>query len=140
MKMGQYIPDLTERFPEGFGGVDMTPSYFGGTVDWSRAYKEDDYYDDFRDEYYGKPPTEPRKFEIGNEYEHVGNFGGVTIFKVEEIDRENKKILLSEVWIDVDGEGTRPAEWHKLEEDDKGNEKAFYYYSKLLETEVWICA
>ena len=26
--MGQYIPDLTERFPEGFGGVDMTDSYF----------------------------------------------------------------------------------------------------------------
>lgn len=23
-----YIPDLTERFPEGFGGVDMTDSYF----------------------------------------------------------------------------------------------------------------
>ena len=26
--MSQYIPDLTERFPEGFGGVDMTDSYF----------------------------------------------------------------------------------------------------------------
>lgn len=24
----QYIPDLTERFPEGFGGVDMTNKYF----------------------------------------------------------------------------------------------------------------
>ena len=23
-----YIPDLTERFPEGFGGVDLTDSYF----------------------------------------------------------------------------------------------------------------
>ena len=39
--MGQYIPDLTERFPEGYGGIDMTPSYFGEPVDWSRAYKED---------------------------------------------------------------------------------------------------
>ena len=26
--MGQYIPDLTERFPEGFGGVDLTDRYF----------------------------------------------------------------------------------------------------------------
>ena len=26
-----YIPDLTERFPEGFGGVDMTDRYF---PDW----------------------------------------------------------------------------------------------------------
>lgn len=25
-----YIPDLTERFPEGFGGVDLTDSFFGG--------------------------------------------------------------------------------------------------------------
>lgn len=25
---GQYIPDLTERFPEGFGGVDLTDKYF----------------------------------------------------------------------------------------------------------------
>lgn len=23
-----YIPDLTERFPEGFGGVDLTDKYF----------------------------------------------------------------------------------------------------------------
>ena len=34
-----YIPDLTERFPEGFGGVDLTDSYF---PDWrhgtERAY------------------------------------------------------------------------------------------------------
>lgn len=27
--MKQYIPDITERFPEGYGGVDMTPAYFG---------------------------------------------------------------------------------------------------------------
>ena len=26
--MSQYIPDITERFPEGFGGVDLTDSYF----------------------------------------------------------------------------------------------------------------
>lgn len=28
MKMKQYIPDITERFPEGYGGVDMTPGLF----------------------------------------------------------------------------------------------------------------
>jgi len=26
--MGTYIPDLTEKFPEGFGGVDLTDNYF----------------------------------------------------------------------------------------------------------------
>ena len=46
--MGQYIPDITERFPEGYGGVDMTPSFFGEPVDWSRAYQEDEYdYEDY---------------------------------------------------------------------------------------------
>ena len=32
--MSQYIPDITERFPEGYGGVDKTEDYF---------------YDDYRD-------------------------------------------------------------------------------------------
>ena len=41
--MSQYIPDITERFPEGFGGVDMTPAYFGEPVDWSRAYQSEEY-------------------------------------------------------------------------------------------------
>jgi len=28
--MNQYIPDMTERFPEGRDGIDMTDSFFGG--------------------------------------------------------------------------------------------------------------
>lgn len=31
------IPDITERFPEGFNGVDMTPSFYGEPVDQSRS-------------------------------------------------------------------------------------------------------
>ena len=41
--MGQYIPDITERFPEGYDGVDMTPMYFGEPVDWCRALKSEAY-------------------------------------------------------------------------------------------------
>ena len=132
-----YIPDLTERFPEGFGGVDMTPSFFGEPVDWSRAYKEDENncYELFEKE----TRTEPKKFEIGNEYRTVGIYGGVTDYIVKEIDRENNRILLAEVWYDVDGTGTRPAEWHKLEEDENGNEKALEWESKNY-GEFWIYA
>lgn len=57
----QYIPDLTERFPEGFDGVDMTPSYFGEPVDWNRAvgYDDVDYCDDCQDyEKYGENACE----------------------------------------------------------------------------------
>jgi hypothetical protein len=39
--MSQYIPDITERFPEGMDGVDMTDSFFGGGYyDSGREYSE----------------------------------------------------------------------------------------------------
>lgn len=134
--MSQYIPDLTERFPEGFGGVDMTPSYFGEPVDWSRAYKEND-------EYYEELEALERKgislFKIGEEYERAGIFGGYTWYTVKEIDREAGQILLAEAWRDVDGEGTRPAKWHKLEIDEHGNERVLLWTSKTY-GDIWLYA
>lgn len=125
-----YIPDMTERFPQGMRDIDEPRSY-GRELTYAEWLEEEE-----RE----RAAKEPRKFKIGNEYEHIGSYGGITIFKVEEIDRENNKILMSEIWIDVDGTGTRPSEWHKLETDDKGNEKAFYYHSTLLECDVYIWA
>ena len=136
--MSQYIPDICERFPEGFGGVDLTPGFFGGEVDWSRAYKED-YDEDYKELFEEETPTEPKKFEIDDEYRQIGVFGGVTVYIVKEIDRENNRILLAEIWYDVDGTGTRPAEWHKLEEDENGNEKALEWSSENY-GEFWIYA
>lgn len=42
-----YIPDLTERFPEGFGGVDMTDSYYPslGHLPDPWAYLDQEYED-----------------------------------------------------------------------------------------------
>lgn len=125
-----YIPDMTERYPQGMRDI-YEPENNGYEPSYAELMAEEE-----REMELNKP----RKFKIGNEYCHYGHFGGVTYFKVEKIDRENKKILLSEVWVDVDGTGTRPSEWHKLETDNKGNEKAFYYYSKLIEAEIWIYA
>lgn len=122
--MRDYIPDLTERFPEGFGGVDMTPSFYGEEVDWSRAYKEDDGMEIPNEEYI------PREFKVGDTYRQVGVFGGVTFYTVKKIDRENKKVLLAEHWVDVDGEGERKAEWHELEVDAYGNELALEWESE----------
>ena len=132
--MGQYIPDLTERFPEGFGGVDMTPSYFGETVDWDRAYKgEDGDLDDYLDS------ETPMKFKLGEEYHHTGIFGGITWYKVEKIDYDKGKILLSETWIDVDGEGTRLAKWHNFETDENNNERVLLWTSKAY-GDIWLYA
>ena len=121
----QYIPDLTERFPEGFGGVDLTDSFFGGTGYDSHMF---DHYDDYMNE---EPVEEPvRKFEIGREYRKVGVFGGVTVYKVEQIEREKSRILLSETWYDLDGTGTREPQWHDLITDEKGNEKCLEWESE----------
>lgn len=40
-----YIPDLTERFPEGFDGVDMTDSYYPSLRGYSDpwAYLDEEY-------------------------------------------------------------------------------------------------
>ena len=130
-----YIPDLTERFPEGFDGVDMTPSFYGEPVDWSRAIKEDDYHWKEDDEVI----EEPRKFILGETYRQVGIFGGVTYYTVEEINGEGNKILLGETWEDVDGTGKRPSKWHKLDVDENGNEKAFDWKSETY-GEIWIYA
>jgi len=40
--MSQYIPDMTERFPEGRDGVDMTENYFYDS-DMGYSYVDDDY-------------------------------------------------------------------------------------------------
>ena len=117
----------------------MTPSFYGEPVDYSRSYKQ---YNDYEDEefFIKDYQYENRKFEIGKEYQEVGFFTGETWYKVEEIDRENGKALMSEVWVDVDGSGTRPSKWHDLKVDEYGNEMAYSYYSKLIEDDVWIYA
>lgn len=48
-----YIPDLTERFPDGFDGVDMTDRYFPleRCLDPWDAFAEFERYDD-REDYY----------------------------------------------------------------------------------------
>ena len=55
--MNQYIPDLTERFPEGFDGVDMTDSYFPPTdsrvvfdKQMEKLYEEEAEYENSRKE------------------------------------------------------------------------------------------
>ena len=51
--MGQYIPDLTERFPEGFDGVDMTDKYFPPTHrDYYDEYEMMEYIDRMETEYW----------------------------------------------------------------------------------------
>lgn len=42
-----YIPDMTERFPEGMRGIDMTPAYFGEPVDYNSPLDYEEVEDDF---------------------------------------------------------------------------------------------
>lgn len=77
-------------------------------------------------------------FKVGQTYEKIGFYGGITTYVVKEIDRKNNKILLAEKWFDVDGSGARPAEWHKLEKID-GKERCLEWTSKEF-GDVWIYA
>ena len=118
--MGQYIPDLTERFPEGFGGVDMTNRFFpsgGYEPSWDELNEDDN------DELEILYEVEPKRFEIGNRYTYYGVFGGITHFTIKEIDRENNKITCSQTWEDLDGSGTRLDETFELSEDENKNER-----------------
>lgn len=159
------IPDITDRFPEGFGGVDMTPGQdFSDRYNWG-GYEpscEEIMADEMADQVAADPGEEeawnsldrdqrgaylfgekqgiiPRFFQIGDEFPIVGIYGGMTTYIVKKIDRKNGRILLAERWTDLDGSGTRPAEWHKLVNED-GNEKALEYYSELLQQDCWIYA
>ena len=132
-----YIPDITERFPEGFGGIDMTPKYFNEPVDYSTAYQPN-HEEREEEDLFGYDTKYETIFKIGQTYEKVGFYGGVTIYTVKEIDRENNKILLAENWIDVDGKGTRPQKWHKLEKVD-GKERCLELTSEKF-GDAWIYA
>lgn len=116
--MSQYIPDITERFPEGFDGVDLTDSYFPSRKHWTEQLSEE-----HNDESEIPYEEEPKRFEIGNRYIYYGIFGGVTHFTIKEIDRENNKITCSQTWEDLDGSGTRPDETFELSEDENENER-----------------
>lgn len=117
-----YIPDITERFPEGYDGVDMTPSYFGEPVDWSRACQAEDNSEGSAPED-DAPATEPKKFQVGQVYEIVAFDGGITFYTVLQIDRDHGKMLLKDQWQNIDGYGTRGKAWHKLETQKNGNER-----------------
>lgn len=104
---------------------------YGSVAEYYRCkYEEENFnynYDDMEIPF--ETEDEPRRFEIDQEYRQIGFYGGVTVYVVKEISENRDKILLAEIWYDVDGTGTRPAEWHELRTDDNGNEMALEWTS-----------
>ena len=63
--MNQYIPDLTERFPEGFDGVDMTDKYFPPSHrDRYDEYEIMEYIDKMESKYYEEHKEEIKMMEF----------------------------------------------------------------------------
>lgn len=123
--MGQYIPDLTERFPEGFGGIDLTDTFFGGSP--RGGYINEDEYWDLKEEIpYEAEEKRPRKFEVGQQYEWVGWFtGGRSFYTVTE--RTPDRLVFSEYRFEIDGE-YKLTESFKILTDENGDE-----YLKMCE-------
>ena len=114
--MSQYIPDITERFPEGFGGVDMTDRYFPSrrAMDWG----------DLEEEYSEEIPYEieekPKRFEIGQSYMWTGWFtGGRSHYTVKEVT--DTKVVFSEYRREIDGEYEMEEEFD-IHTDEDGNQ------------------
>lgn len=115
-----YIPDLTERFSEGFGGIDMTSKYYPskGTLeyDWEDSYEDIPYEID----------NLPKKFNIGEEYESVCWFtGGVGYYTVKAKDDESVTFSIGRH--ELDGDHQCEDETYELKYDDDGNEYVVLY-------------
>lgn len=130
--MGQYIPDITERFPEGFGGVDMTDRYFPSRrspYDWGDFIDE---VDDIPIPYEIDEAKETKcVFEIGDEYDWVDWFtGGVSYYTVKDIN--GNKLTFSEYRREIDGEYEKE-ETFEIQTDDDGNQyiKMCEYYGEV---------
>ena len=116
-----YIPDLTERFPEGFGGVDMTSRYFPS----ERTLWDDDM-EDYTFEIPREEEPKPRVFKVGQEYEWIGWFtGGVGCYTVKKI--KDRKLTFAEYRQEIDGEYSKEETFDILT-DDNGDE-----YIKMCE-------
>jgi len=94
-----YIPDLTEQFPEGFGGVDMTDSYFSpGQGEYDEFYDIHNFIDDVEE-----IRDVPKVFKIDDTYEFTDWFtGGVATLIV--VARTDDTVTYLERRREIDGE------------------------------------
>lgn len=106
--MSQHIPDLTERFPEGFGGVDMTDRFFPSRrASWEDFTEEELIgYDEIPYEVPGEEEIRyrnNRRFAVGQKYSWTDWFtGGVSHYTVTEINED--EVVMSEYRMEIDGE------------------------------------
>lgn len=108
--MRDYIPDITERYPEGFG----MPSRY------------DDYYDDSYEDIPYERETNARLFEVGQHYMWTDWFsGGQNFYTVT--DRKGDTVVFSEYRVELDGEYKLKENFEVLR-DENGDE-----YIKMCE-------
>ena len=114
-----HIPDLTERYPEGFGGIDMYAGYdpeyeFWRVVEEAEKCEEEIKY------------KETKRFKVGEEYESVCWFsGGIGYYTVKAKDDESVTFSIGRH--ELDGDHDCKDETYKLKYDDDGNEYITLY-------------
>ena len=119
--MGQYIPDITERFPEGFGVVDMTDRYFPSrraSWDWGDFTEAELIgYDEIP---YEIEEEKPKRFEVGQHYMWTSWFtGGQSYYTVKDVTET--KVVFSEYRREIDGEYEMEEEY-EICTDENGNQ------------------
>ena len=118
--MSQYIPDITERFPEGFGGVDMTDTFFGGRSRGGYYDEEPHGYEPMWYEMEEEEEKKPRKFEVGQHYMWTSWFtGGQSYYTVKEVI--DTKVVFAEYRREIDGE-YEMEETFEIHTDENGDQ------------------
>lgn len=115
-----YIPDLTERYPEGFGGIDTLSSRdleYNAWSDYMRSFEEEE----------KRIKDNPFRFAVGQHHTIILNDGGLLKLTVSDVSEDRTKVLFDRVLINRDANNNRketslPTEWRNIEKDGNGEE------------------
>ena len=95
--MSQYIPDLTERFPEGFDGVDLTDTYFPSSRMSDEAMMWADMEREYRQEQKAERERQEGKHTCLNCYFQYEEYG-MSCCKKHDMTLENESEECCEDW------------------------------------------
>lgn len=115
--MNNYIPDLTERYPEGFNSPEPRDPEYDAWSDYTRWFEEEE----------KRIKDNPFRFAVGQHHTIILNNGGLLKLTVSDVSEDRTKVLFDKVLINRDANNNRketslPTEWRNIEKDGNGEE------------------
>lgn len=130
------IPDITERYPEGFGG-ESYDDYCNRN--YARMY-EDDYDDGIEIPNEAEEVDDPYTFEVGETYGVEDLYGGTTYYRCTRRTK-NRVWFRSADWRAwVDNIDEREEQKYTIERNEYGDEEALIYHSDAYDFDCMVRA